>query len=403
VTGNVCRTRTATRALLVLPTLSAGGAQSFVANLAVELNRAGVCVVVFLFGGTRGRRGQLLADKLTASGVRLVGGDGVRNIRSPATPLRLAILISRWRPHIVQANLYAAEVICAAAKVLSHGSGSVFLRRLASTEQCGYPSAAVVRLMDRLFPFTIACSPAVARSYRDFMGGHHRSRVLTILNGVELRDRVPTPAEKAHAKQALGIACDALVITHVGSMHPGAGSFCGGIESGPKGHDILLRSFEQAFPGQSKTVLVSVGDGPLRGEIQALADALGIGSRVRLLGEQPEPWLALAAADIFSFPSRWEGMPNALVEAASCGLPVVATDIPEIRALSPGPAWRLVPLNDIRAFSQALRTVAAGRTDCAALAATATDRLKARFSMRKCALRYRRAYNMVASGGHRDA
>lgn len=66
-----------------------------------------------------------------------------------------------------------------------------------------------------------------------------------------------------------------------------------------------------------------VGDGQDRDMLQAHADATGLGDRLKLLGEAKDVWPVYAAAHTFCFSSRTEGMPNALLEAMSCGLPCV--------------------------------------------------------------------------------
>lgn len=66
-----------------------------------------------------------------------------------------------------------------------------------------------------------------------------------------------------------------------------------------------------------------VGDGQDRDMLQAHADATGLGDRLKLLGEAKDVWPVYASAHAFCFSSRTEGMPNALLEAMSCGLPCV--------------------------------------------------------------------------------
>ena len=70
------------------------------------------------------------------------------------------------------------------------------------------------------------------------------------------------------------------------------------------------------------------GDGSQRAKLDAQASDLGLGARmVRFLGVRDDIPDLMAAADAFVLPSRWEGLPMVLLEAASAGLPVVATDV----------------------------------------------------------------------------
>jgi glycosyltransferase involved in cell wall biosynthesis len=70
------------------------------------------------------------------------------------------------------------------------------------------------------------------------------------------------------------------------------------------------------------------GEGPLHAQLAAGIGALGLGDRIRLMGRTDAPWQTMAAADAFVMASRYEGFPNALLEAMGTGLPCVATDCP---------------------------------------------------------------------------
>jgi len=374
------------KVLQVLPTLSAGGAVGFVSNLGVSLTKLRVEVKFFLLAGVRGDRGQVLLERLRTAGIEVIGTEE-HKIRSPKNLIRLVRLIRSWRPDIVQANLYSAEVFVAAAKALSIGSGTCYVRRLANTQQSGHRSTRVVRMMmDRVYRQTIACAPAVAEAYQGFMGMNHNSELVTISNGGFLQEGVTTTEEKRQAREKLAIPDLAFVVAHIGRM------FGGGLETSHKAHDVLIRAFAKAFAGDSQCILVMVGDGPLRPGVEALAKKIGIAVQTRFLGQQPEPWPALKAADMFCFPSRYEGLPNVLPEAASCGLPIVASDIPQIRSLCPGDAWLLKPVDNVEAFAYGVRKVLSQHSTYKQLADTIAPQIRERLSMFACARRYFDAY-----------
>ena len=98
-----------------------------------------------------------------------------------------------------------------------------------------------------------------------------------------------------------------------------------------KAYDILLTAFADIANEAPKWRLEILGEGPLLEELQAMAKNLGIGSRVIWLGRESQPSVVYQRADLFVLASRYEGMPNALLEAMSTGLPVVVTNA------SPGP------------------------------------------------------------------
>jgi glycosyltransferase involved in cell wall biosynthesis len=381
------------KVLQVIPSLEAGGAEGFVTNLGVSLAEQGAEVRFFLMAGARGERGRVLLQRLLDAGCEVHGVEE-HNVRSPMNILQLARLIRSWRPEIVQANMYTAEVLVAIAKTLASGSGACYVRRLANTEQVGYRSATIVRMMDRFFRQTIACSPAVAVAYEAFMGSNHKSQLATISNGGLLQDAVTTQEERREAREALGVPKDAFTIAHIGRMF-GGDRADSSLAEGQKAHDVLLESFAGAFVGDAACRLILVGDGPLRSEAEALAARLEIADQTHFLGQQPEPWPALKAADVFCFPSRYEGLPNVMPEAASCGLPVVASDIPEIYNISRGDSWALKPVNDVDAFAEGLRAVRENPEHYAALGRDAAPGFREEFSMRACARKYLDAYEQA--------
>ncbi len=364
------------KVLQVLLTLSAGGAEGFVTNLSVSLAEVGVEVKVFLVAGLRGERGQVLYERLLEAGIEVIGGSERKrgaSLGNLTYIARLPLSIQRWRPDIVQVNHRIIDLPCAVAQILTLGSGASFVRRLANTKQTGgYRCLTVARMVDRMYRRTIACSPSTADAYRDFMRDSQRSEIVTVPNGGLLLDSVPDAGEKLRARRDLGIPEQAFVVTHIGRMfggdHPNSS-----LASGQKAQDVLIKAFAQAFENDSDCRFVILGDGPLRPEAEALAQSLGIGKHVHFVGQQPEPWPVLKAADMFCFPSRHEGLPNVLPEAGSAGLPVVASDIPEIRSLSPGDAWLLEPVDDVARFAAAMRTVRNRQSEFSRKATEAAD------------------------------
>jgi glycosyltransferase involved in cell wall biosynthesis len=385
--------------LQVLPTLSAGGAEGFVTNLGVSLAALGADVRFFILAGARGERGQVLWQRLQDAGIEVVGTEE-RNIRSPKNLLRLAGLIRSWRPDVVQANIFSTEFVCALVSLFPVGNSVRFTRRLANTNFQEYKSPTVMYQLDRFFDLTIACSSAVEISYRRFMRDKVENFVTTIPNGGLLLEEISDTREKQQARRDLGLPRANFVVTHIGRMF-GADRANQSLQTGQKAHDILIKSFAQAFGGDVDKLLVLVGDGPLRSEAEELTRDLGITRQTHFLGQQQEPWPALKAADMFCFPSRWEGLPNVLPEAASCGLPIVASDIREIRDLYLGEAWLLKPIDDVEGFADGMRKIAANIADYRNFAAAIAPEIRERFSMDTCAKQYLVAYDGALKRGRK--
>jgi glycosyltransferase involved in cell wall biosynthesis len=127
-----------------------------------------------------------------------------------------------------------------------------------------------------------------------------------------------------------------------------------------KAHDVLLEAFARLSPQLSHWRLAVVGDGELERILPDQAKTLGIAARVDWYGLVRNPFVFYRTASIFALPSRSEGMPNALMEAMSCGLPVIVSDA------SPGPldlvkngqTGLVVPVDDSSALARAIESLA---------------------------------------------
>ncbi|PXF58845.1 MAG: hypothetical protein C4B58_05140 [Deltaproteobacteria bacterium] len=95
-----------------------------------------------------------------------------------------------------------------------------------------------------------------------------------------------------------------------------------------KGFDILLKAFAILSEKITDSRLTIIGDGPLRNDLERQIVYMNINSRVSLAGFQENPYIYFKHANVFVSSSRWEGLPNAVLEALTCGTPVVATDCP---------------------------------------------------------------------------
>ena len=98
-----------------------------------------------------------------------------------------------------------------------------------------------------------------------------------------------------------------------------------------KGIDVLLAAWAKVASVLPDWRLALVGDGPLRGVLNSQARNLGVADSIEWTGHVSDPFPFLRGAKVFVMTSRFEGTPNALLEAMACGLPAVVSDA------SPGP------------------------------------------------------------------
>ena len=95
-----------------------------------------------------------------------------------------------------------------------------------------------------------------------------------------------------------------------------------------KGFDFLLDAMPSVLKHLPQAHLTILGEGELRGELTEQLRQLGLSDAVSLPGFQQNPWRYFSHADLFVLSSRYEGLPNVLLEALAAGVPVVATDCP---------------------------------------------------------------------------
>jgi glycosyltransferase involved in cell wall biosynthesis len=165
-------------------------------------------------------------------------------------------------------------------------------------------------LADRVTAVSVAVSDAHVSA-----GMASKQKLLVIPNGVGVETWRPNVDVRQTLRQGLEVGGEFLWFA-AGRLEP------------VKDYPTLLRAFSGlAEPAE----LVIAGTGPLKAELVQLATELGVSRRVRFLGFEPDVRRWMQAADGFVLTSRWEGLPMALLEAAACARPAVATDVPGTR------------------------------------------------------------------------
>jgi glycosyltransferase involved in cell wall biosynthesis len=148
-----------------------------------------------------------------------------------------------------------------------------------------------------------------------------------------------------------------------------------------KGHDTLIAAFSLLASRHPDIELLFVGDGPLRSTLVRQVNLRGLRSRIRFLGERPDISSQLATADLFVLPSRTEACPNAVLEAMSSGLPIVATrvgGVPEL--IEDGADGLLVSADAPGELANAIEALIEHPARAAALGRAARVKAEQRFS-----------------------
>jgi glycosyltransferase involved in cell wall biosynthesis len=130
-----------------------------------------------------------------------------------------------------------------------------------------------------------------------------------------------------------------------------------------KDFPTLIQAFAQVRQRQPARLLI-LGEGPDRPALEAMVKNLNLEQDVSLLGFVENPYAYMARASLFILSSRWEGLPTVLIEALSCGIPVIATDCPSgpREILADGQYGALVPVQDAPALAETIGLALKGET-----------------------------------------
>ena len=310
-----------------ITTLDVGGAENALVQIVTRLDRRFAPEVVCL------QPAGPLAEPLREAGVP-VHSLAMRSKRDlPRAVRRWRELLRQRPPKILQTFLFHANLIgryCGWREGVPAVVGGI---RVAERRRRGHLQ------VDRLTQPLVACEVCVSEDVRRFsveVGGLDPAKLRVIPNGVDA-DRYaraePVVPDWPHFDP------DRPTLLFVGRLDR------------QKGLDILLDAVA-TVPGFQA---ILVGDGPERVSLTARIARGGLDQRVWLAGRRDgvECWCALA--DGFVLPSRWEGMPNALLEAMAAGLPCVATAVEGSRELLADGRGVLVEPDDPAALAEALR------------------------------------------------
>jgi glycosyltransferase involved in cell wall biosynthesis len=295
--------------LMVIPTYSpiVGGAERQLEGLAPKLLALGheVTIVTRRLAGTARRE--------------WVEGVEINRISCCGSSLLFAIRLIDvfatrfWSVDVVHCHTLSAPALVVSVAAIIRRIPSVFkvTRSGAGSQARLWQATKFRRALFALFSKLATSFVAVTRDARLELlaAGVADHKIATIPNGV-------TPSD---ARNIVSADC---TIIYVGRLIP------------RKRIDLLIRAFCESRRSCSST-LVIVGDGPMRGSLQNLAEELKVADQVKFTGElaRDSVLLYLRQANVFVLPSESEGMSNSLLEAMAVGVTVVAADIPANREL----------------------------------------------------------------------
>jgi len=188
---------------------------------------------------------------------------------------------------------------------------------------------------------------AVAKPHGQFLVDFEHfpsNKVAVIPNGVDTNRFRPNQESRAVVRSELGLEPNTPLIGIVAALRP------------EKNHPLFLNAASKVLEKSPKAQFVIIGEGPERTSIESVIQTLGIRKNVSLLGNRSDTPKLLAAMDVFALTSHNEASPVSILEALSCGVPVVSTRVGSV-AESVHDQWNgfTVEPGDVQAIAERIQ------------------------------------------------
>jgi len=337
----------------VIDSMHGGGAETSLLETVPALASRGVRTSIVTVRADDGG----LRDRLAALGV---GHTRLRRRDPVGMTIELRNMVLRERPDLVHTTLLFASLT---GRVAARSARTPVVTTLANSDygpehqansRYGKWSVQGVHAADLLTAPLTTRFHAVSVSVARVMGRRLRipaQRIEVVYRGRDpARLGAPTPERRRQVRAALSVDESAPVVLSVGRLDQ------------QKGVETTIAAFRRLAARMPGAVLLVAGrPGNARAAVEAEARRT---PGVRLLGHRTDVPDLMCAADVLSFPSRWEGLGGTLVEAMALRLSVVASDIPPVAETIGDVGWPLVRPDDGQALADGLASVlGAGRAN----------------------------------------
>jgi glycosyltransferase involved in cell wall biosynthesis len=303
---------------LVITELDVGGAEQCLTNLALHLKRSDHDLRVIVLGPPPVHEVARLQHRLAEGGVELHFLGGRQWWEAPRVWLRLWSLVRVRPPALAQAFLFHANLLASLVY-------PVFRIPLVGGIRVTDPRRSriwLTKLSSSLMEKVVCVSQAVADTCNR-REGIPFDKLVVIHNGIECSDGQASPGDSPQAGSCRGDSCYAQNQLGLPVQTPCL-LFVGRLEH-QKGVDVLMEQSNLFLEQLPEHHLIILGDGPLKVSMQTFASLSRFEERIHFAGQRDDVMEWMRSSQLLLLPTRYEGMPNVVMEAMVCGLPVMTT------------------------------------------------------------------------------
>lgn len=323
--------------IYVITGLGLGGAERVVVDLADQMYKLGHDVkIVYLKGEA------IVKPKSTDIELIGLGFEGLTSFFSASK--KYIRLIQEFKPDIVHAHMVHANIFVRLNRLFK--SVPRLICSAHSNNEGGRLRMLAYRLTNSLCEITTNVSQNASSNF-EVLGAVKPGHIQTVYNGIDLNKFEKSIYQVDGLRLKLNIDNERPVFIAVGRLHDA------------KDYPNLLDAFylfkDANISKNINPLLLIVGDGALKSDLEAKIDNLGLNNDVMLLGKRDDIPQLLNLADFFVLSSKYEGLPTVMMEAMACQKYVIATDCGGSAEIL-GDTGELVPIQNSEALAGAMET-----------------------------------------------
>jgi glycosyltransferase involved in cell wall biosynthesis len=359
--------------MYLVTSLDLGGAEQQVRLLAREFSQRGWHVeIVSMVAPDRPE------PMLDERGIEVSSLGMRRGLPDPRGLGRFLQLVRRRRPHIIHAQMVHANLLASVSHLFARDP--VIVTSARSLNEGSVWRYAAYRLTNRL-PDVIS---AVSQSVADELVRRRAvepGRVVVVPSGIDAAEHRRDRRARANVRRELALE-NRFVWLAAGRLVPA------------KAYDRLIEAYAEVRRDRPESVLLIAGDGPLESVLRSVVTERQLLPSIQLLGRRDDVPALMSAADAYVMSSDWEGLPMALLEAASGSLPMVATNVAgNSEIVVDGETGFLVPAGDPMALARGMmRVMRMTDAERSAVGEAARTHVAARFHLARVVDRWQAIY-----------